>query len=211
MSLDVVGAGFGRTGTMSLKLALEQIGFAPCYHMYEVFGHPGHAEIWHEAALGSPPDWRGFLKDYRAAADWPVCHFWRELLDAFPDAKFLLTERDPEAWYNSMSQTIFEALRSPQQFDGDPVRGPQLRMARTIVEEKTFAGRTDRDSAIAVYRAHNEAVKRAFPREKLLVYDVAEGWAPLCGFLGVDIPDTPFPRTNSTEEFRGRMSGPQNR
>lgn len=203
--MQVIGAGFGRTGTMSLKLALEQLGFQPCYHMYEVFAHPGHAEVWHEAAKGRPPDWREFLKDYRAAVDWPACHFWRELAEAFPEAKFLLTERDEDAWYKSMSQTIFEAMRMGDRFANDPVRGPQLRMARYVVEEKTFAGRMDRDSALAVYRAHNEAVKRAFPRGKLLIYDVGEGWAPLCEFLGVGVPETPFPRTNSTDEFRERL------
>lgn len=211
MAMKAIGAGFGRTGTMSLKLALEQLGFAPCYHMLEVIEHPGHAEIWHEAAKGEPADWRSVLNPYRAAVDWPVCHFWRELARAFPHAKFLLTERDPDAWYNSMSQTIFDAMNRSSEFANDPVRGPQMRMARYIVDEKTFAGKTGRESAIAVYRAHNEAVKRTLPRERLLVYDVAEGWAPLCEFLGVEIPDAPFPRTNSAEEFRGRIPGFQNR
>lgn len=206
MVMQVIGAGFGRTGTMSLKLALEELGFAPCYHMYEVFAHPGHAEIWHAAAKGAAADWRDFLKDYKAAVDWPVCHFWRELAETFPDAKILLTERDEDAWYKSILQTIFDVMNRSDEFANDPVRGPQMRMARYVVKEKTFAGRTDRDSALAVYRAHNEAVKRAFPRERLLVYDVGEGWAPLCEFLGVAVPASPFPRTNSTEEFRARVA-----
>ena len=205
MSLEVIGAGFGRTGTMSLKLALEQLGFAPCHHMAEIFAHPEQAPAWHDAAKCPPTDWRAFLKDYRATLDWPSCYFWRELGEAFPDAKFLLTERDPEAWYKSMSQTIFEIMARSGEVADDPVRGPQLRMARYIVEERTFGGRTDHDHAIAVYRAHNEAVKRTIPPERLLVYDVSEGWAPLCKHLGVVVPETPFPRTNSTEDFRARM------
>jgi hypothetical protein len=206
MSLDVIGAGFGRTGTMSLKLALEQLGFAPCYHMVEVFEHPEHAPVWHDAAEGKPTDWHGLLGPYRAAVDWPVCHFWRELAEAFPDAKFLLTERDPESWYRSMSQTIFEFMRHRSEMIADPVRGPQARMSRLIVEEKTFAGHTDHDYTIAVYKAHNEAVKRGLPPERLLVYDVGQGWQPLCEFLGVAVPDAPFPRTNSSDEFRARIA-----
>jgi hypothetical protein len=110
MGLQVIGAGFGRTGTMSLKLALEQLGFGPCYHMMEVFAHPEHNAVWEGATLGQPTDWPAFLAPYRAAVDWPVCNFWRELAVVFPDAKFILTERDPEKWYNSISQTIIPAM-----------------------------------------------------------------------------------------------------
>ena len=207
MNLELIGAGFGRTGTMSLKLALEQLGLAPCHHMAELFSHPEQAPVWHDAAKGKPTDWRAVLKDYRAAVDWPSCHFWRELVETFPDAKVLLTERDPEAWYKSMSQTIFEIMARSDAVADDPVRGPQIRMARYIVEEKTFGGRLDREHVIAVYKAHNEAVKRAIPRGRLLIYDVGEGWGPLCKFLGVAVPEAPFPRTNTTEEFRSRMVG----
>ena len=205
MGLDVIGAGFGRTGTMSLKQALEQLGFAPCYHMVEVFAHPGHAAVWLAAAKGEPTDWRAFFKDYRAAVDMPVAYFWHELADAFPDAKIVLTERDPDAWYDSMSKTILENWAQADAMADDPVRGPQLRMATYIVRDKTFGGRTDRAHAIAVLKAHNDAVKRAFPPDRLLVYDVDQGWAPLCKFLGTAVPDAPFPRTNSAEEFRARI------
>ncbi len=206
MSLEVIGAGFGRTGTMSLKLALEQLGFAPCHHMSELFAHPEQAPIWDDAAHGKPTDWRSFLKDYRAAVDWPACHFWRELVETFPGAKVLLTERDAEAWYTSMSQTIFDIMARADQADPDPVRGPQIRMATYIVREKTFGGRTDKDHAIAVYKAHNAAVKAALG-DRLLVYDVAQGWGPLCAHLGVAVPEAPFPYTNTTEQFRSRMPG----
>lgn len=206
MSLEVIGAGFGRTGTMSLKLALEQLGFSPCHHMAEIFAHPEQAPAWHDAAKGKPTDWRAFLKDYRATLDWPSCYFWREMAETFPDANFLLTERDPEAWYKSMSQTIFEIMARGDEVADDPVRGPQIRMARYIVEERTFGGHTDHDHAIAIYKAHNEAVKRTIAPERLLVYDVSQGWAPLCKHLGVAVPETPFPRTNTTEDFRARMS-----
>ena len=205
MSLDVIGAGFGRTGTMSLKQALERLGFAPCYHMAEVFAHPEHAAVWLAAAQGDPTDWRAFFKDYRAAVDMPVAYFWRELAEVFPDAKIVLTERDPEAWYESMSRTILENWARADAMADDPVRGPQIRMATYIVRDKTFGGRTDRAHAIAVLKAHNDAVKRAIPPDRLLVYDVDQGWAPLCKFLGTAVPDAPFPRTNSAAEFRARI------
>lgn len=206
MSLDLIGAGFGRTGTMSLKLGLEQLGLAPCYHMMEVFQNPDHVPTWDAAAHGAPTDWRSVLGGYRAAVDWPVCHFWRELAEAFPQAKFLLTERDPQGWYKSISQTIFVAIaRGKSQLD-DPVRGPMARMVRHLILEKTFAGDLGKENAIAVYKAHNEAVKRALPPERLLVYDVSQGWEPLCRHLGVAVPAGPFPRTNSTDEFLARFT-----
>ncbi len=203
MSPEIVGAGFGRTGTLSLKNALEQLGFAPCYHMSEAFANPEHAAVWHEAARGRPPNWHDFLDAYAAVTDWPACYFWRELADAAPDSKVVLTERDPKAWYRSMSKTIFDLLGRFEQLP-EFERSPQLDMAAYIVAERTFGGRMDAEHAISIYEAHNEAVKRAIPSDRLLVFDVAEGWAPLCAFLDVPVPSTPFPRTNSTEEFRAR-------
>lgn len=211
MSLQLIGAGFGRTGTKSLKEALELLGLAPCHHMAELFTHPEQAPVWHAAAKGEPTDWRAFLKDYRASVDWPSCHFWRELVEAFPDAKVLLTERDADAWYKSMEHTIFQAIARIDKVADDHIRGPQMRMAKYIVEEKTFGGRTDREHVIAVYKAHNAAVKRAIPAEKLLVYDVGQGWEPLCRFLGVPVPATPFPHTNTSQEFRSRLDSNQKR
>lgn len=206
MSLKIIGAGFGRTGTLSLKAALEMLGFGPCYHMVEVFQNPDHMAIWSVAADGAPPDWRAFMKDYRAGVDWPVCHFWRELAGAFPQAKILLTERDADAWYESISKTIFEQLGRVEELAGVPVFGAQTRMAHTMLVEKTFDGRLDRDHVVSVYRAHNESVKRTVPPERLLAYDVAQGWEPLCAFLGVAVPAAPFPHTNSTAEFRAKIS-----
>ncbi len=206
MSLKIIGAGFGRTGTLSLKAALELLGLGPCYHMVEVFQNPDHTAIWSAAVDGTPPDWRAFLKDYRSAVDWPVCHFWRELAEAFPQAKILLSERDADAWYEIISKTIFEQLDRVEKLADVPIFGAQTRMAHTMLVEKTFDGRLDRDHVISVYKAHSEVVKRAVPRERLLVYDVAQGWEPLCAFLDVAVPAAPFPRTNSTAEFRAKVS-----
>jgi hypothetical protein len=205
MTIQVIGAGFGRTGTFSLKAALEQLGFGPCYHMVEVFGHPEHNAVWENAALGEKTDWKGFLAPYPAGVDWPICHFWRELSDVFPDAKFILTERDPEAWYKSMSQTIIASMMREMQSD-DPVRQKQATMGKLLVGEKTFGNRYDKDHVIAVYKRHNQEVKDTLPRSRLLVYDTPQGWDPLCEFLGKPVPQTPFPKTNSTAEFRARAS-----
>lgn len=206
MSLEVIGAGFGRTGTLSLKAALERLGFEPCHHMVAVIQEPGQAAVWDAAARGHPPDWSEFLKEYRAIVDWPGCHFWRELAAAFPKAKVVLTERDPEAWYRSMAHNILQVVAGPPESARSARPHAQMRMAHHIVAEKTFGGDFGRENVLKVYEAHNEAVKAAIPKERLLVYDVGQGWAPLCDFLGVPLPREPFPRTNSTQEFRARAN-----
>lgn len=205
MALSVIGAGFGRTGTLSLKIALERLGLGPCYHMAEVFAHPEHVPAWRDAAEGRPVDWDTLLVGYGAAVDWPACHFWRELAVRHPQARVVLTVRDAERWYASVRDTIYGALCAELPAE-PPVLRAQQAMARRIVLERTFGGRfEDRDHAIRVYREHNEAVRRALPPERLLVYEVAQGWEPLCGFLDRPVPDEPFPRVNSTDEFRARF------
>lgn len=203
MALQVIGAGFGRTSTLTLKIALEQLGFGPCYHMMEVFGHPGHAELWEKSARDGD-DWKAALTGYKSSVDWPSCHFWREQMKAWPDAKVILTEREPHVWYKSMSQTILPAMARPIPSDAPPSVAAQMRMGKFIIEEKTFGGHTDEAHVLDVYRAHNAAVRREVPPDKLLVFDATQGWEPLCRFLGVPVPATPFPKTNSTEEFRTR-------
>jgi len=205
MTLSVIGASFGRTGTMSLKIALEQLGIGRCYHMIEVFENPGHAELWHAAAEGKLPDWDDLFAGYSAAVDWPPCSFWGELLDHYPDAEVILTVRDPERWYQSVASTIYPVLMRPLETDG-PGMGVQRKMALKLILEQSFHGRfEDREYMLALYERHNEEVKQAVSSKRLLVYEIAEGWAPLCRFLDRPIPDGPFPRVNSTDEFRGRF------
>jgi hypothetical protein len=215
--VKVVGAGFGRTGTMSLKAALETLGFGPCYHMIEVFEHPEHAGFWQGAWRGEPVDWEGFLGGYEAAVDWPACTFYEELLERNPDAKVLLSVRDPERWYDSTRNTIYELSvgipRSPLYRVGFAavsffIFGPSVRgnMADEIIWDGTFDGRfEDRRYAIDVFNRHNEEVRRRVPRDRLLVYEVKQGWGPLCEFLGVEEPDIPFPRVNDTAEMHRRI------
>ncbi|MGV8996954.1 MAG: sulfotransferase family protein [Parvibaculaceae bacterium] len=201
MTLKLIGAGFGRTGTLSLKAALEQIGYGPCHHMLEVFMNQKQAPFFSAAARGEKIDWDALLGSYNSLVDWPGAHFWRELAIHYPQAKVLLSHRDPEKWYSSFADTIMKVMVDEPP-EGTPAEAAEvIKMASLIVREKTFSGKLDKDHAIAVYKAHNETVKRTIPPERLLVFDVAEGWEPLCKFLGVAVPATDFPRTNSREEF----------
>ena len=202
---------------MSLKVALEELGYAPCYHMVEVFAHPEHAPLWQAAWRGEPVDWEGFLGGYEAAVDWPACSFYEELMERYPEAKVILTVRDPERWYESTRSTIYElsmvATRSPLfrlvfgairllRF-GRVGRG---NMADEIIWDGTFDGKFEnRRYAMDVFERHNAQVRRRVPPDRLLVYEVREGWAPLCEFLGVEEPDTPFPHVNDTAEMRRRI------
>ena len=215
MALEVIGAGFGRTGTMSLKVALETLGFGPCYHMTEVFTHPEHVELWRAATQGKPVAWEQIFDGYRATVDWPGCAFYAELMESNPDAKVILTVRDPEEWYESAHNTIYRisgAASSPIFYLASLVVPAAKRMKhahRMIIEvvwQRDLGGRfEDRGYAIETFERHNEEVKRHVPAEKLLVYEVGEGWGPLCEFLGVEVPDEPFPHLNDSEVFRGRI------
>jgi hypothetical protein len=213
--LDVIGAGFGRTGTDSLRAALDLMGYGPCHHMRELFANPASIRDWLRAAEGNPADWRRLLGDYRSTVDWPSVSFWRELVAAYPAAKVLLTVRDPQAWYDSMANTLYSSRYEStdamppavrERFEAVPELQAQPRLVELLIWQGTFAGRfTDREYAIEVYHRHVAAVREHVPAERLLIFDVAQGWAPLCEFLGVDVPDTPFPRLNTSTAYRDRV------
>lgn len=204
-ALNVIGAGFGRTGTMSLKIAVEQLGLGPCYHMTEMVKNPSHPGLWSAAARGEPVDWSRLFARYRATVDWPGCHFYRELMAEFPAAKVILTIRDPDAWYDSVANTLYSlktATDSRQAARGAGANGPKPLYENRIWTE-TFSGRfEDRRHAIEVFQRHNAEVRRTVPPDRLLVYQVSQGWQPLCDFLGVGQPELPFPRVNDTGAFR---------
>jgi Sulfotransferase domain len=199
MALKVVGAGFGRTGTLSLKAALERLGFGPCYHMMEVLPRPEHMKMWHTLAFGGAMDWDLVFHDFQATVDWPAARWWREIAAHFPNAKVLLSVRPPEAWYKSMTDTIYQAMKSPAPDDAPEQFRMLNAMARKAVLADTFDNRFEEPAyAIEVFKRHIEEVRAAIDPARLLVFDVKEGWEPLCRFLEVPVPDEPFPRLNDT-------------
>jgi hypothetical protein len=200
MTLRVVGAGLGRTGTLSLKLALERLLGAPCYHMTEVFAHPEHVALWHAAARGEPVDWQALFAGYAAAVDWPVGSFWPEVSEAFPEALIVLSTRSAESWWRSASQTIFPISAKAA---GTPWHAMWMELASSRFTTRL----DDRAAAIAAYERHNADVRARAPQARLLEWTAKDGWAPLCRALGVPVPDETFPHTNSTEEFLGRFQG----
>jgi hypothetical protein len=217
--MKIIGAGFGRTGTTSLKAALEALGFGPSYRLDEVFKHPEQVAFWEAARRGERVDWEGFFAGYGLAVDWPAFSFYGELMEAFPEAPVILTVRNPGRWYESVRSTIYGIHKLSA--GPAPVRlafvlaglfAPAVtdiaRLADAILWDGLFDGRfEDRSYAIEMFHRHNEEVRRRVPPERLLVYDVKEGWAPLCDFLGVEVPDEPFPHLNHTREMRRRLLG----
>jgi len=197
--MQIIGAGFGRTGTTSIKKALEDLGFGPCYHMQEVIKNPAHVSFWRSARSRSREDWLRVFAPYRSSLDYPVCLVYRELMEIYPDAKVLLTVRDPEKWYESTLKTIYRVsnlIPAWQRYMLWPV-ARFYDMANLVIWNGVFEGRfEERDFAIRKYHEHIEQVKAAVPPEKLLVFDVQQGWEPLCTFLDVPVPDRPFPHLN---------------
>jgi hypothetical protein len=201
MPLQVIGAGFGRTGTLSLKLALEELGLGPCHHMEEVLAHPWQLPHWQAIADGRTPDWDVVFAGYGSTVDWPSAHVWRELAAFYPDAKVILTVRPRDAWWTSFSQTIAKVMAMRDGIPPGHTRDTML-MATTLIAEQTFGGKADdRETALAAFDRRVAEVRAQIPSGRLLVFDVAEGWGPLCGFLGRPVPQAPFPRANSTQEF----------
>lgn len=200
MSLHIIGAGVGRTGTMSLKLALERLLGGPCYHMVAVFDRADHVEAWHRAAQGDLPDWAELMSGYRAAVDWPACSFWPELSAAFPDAHVLLSVRDADDWWHSADRTIFAASRRPR--PDDAAHAAQRDMALAVIGSRFTPRWSEEDPAKDAYRAWNEHVRETVPAERLVEWRPGDGWGPLCAALGVARPDEPFPHANTTDEFR---------
>ena len=209
MPIEVIGAGLGRTGTLSLKAALEELGFAGCYHMVEVLARKDDARTWDAAVRGEAVDWDRLLAGYRATVDVPSCLFYRELMEKYPEAKVILTVRQPERWYESTHQTIYYSRDAFPKWAA--AFNPRIRAFRRMVDrlwDRMFRGRfEDRAFAIDVFNRHNEQVIRDVPAERLLVYEVNQGWGLLCEFLGVPVPEgKPFPHLNDAAAFRAGSS-----
>lgn len=218
MTVKVIGAGFGRTGTMSLQSALEDLGFGPAYHMSELVKNPQHVKYWRAGMDGQPVNWHEFLDDYQAIVDFPGCLYYKELMQAYPDAKVVLTSRDPEKWFESASKTILsfdppKAYKMVMKFVclfSKTARGMRDVGQYNSAElyEKLFEGRKkDKDFVIEVFNRHLEQVRAAVPADRLLEYQVSEGWEPLCEFLEVPVPEKPFPRSNNRDDFENEFKG----
>ena len=212
MALKVIGAGYGRTGTKSLQLALEELGFDKCYHMEALFRNPKGVKHWEDAYKEQSTDWDSLFEGYQSAVDFPASMYYKELSTHYPDAKVILTVRDAERWYESANATIFSF---------DPGPGLKLKMlvsmlfsskARNLFKaimlndksiwKKFFEGKfKDKAYTIQKFNKHIEEVKSTIPADRLLIFHPKDGWEPLCQFLEVPTPSTPFPNTNKGEDF----------
>jgi hypothetical protein len=204
MTLKVVGAGLGRTGTHSLKAALEQLLGGPCYHMLEVFGRPDDIAVWHAAVNGDMPDWNTFLSEYRAAVDWPASAFWRELLEANPDAVVLLSSRDTDGWWKSANNTIFQISQRELPVE-EVVPRAQIAMALDMFKMRFTPDWRDESKAKRAYEKHNADVRASVPADRLIDYHPGDGWEPICARLGLAVPSEPFPHLNTTDDFRAMV------
>jgi hypothetical protein len=202
MALDVIGSGLGRTSTKSMQTALTMLGFGPCHHMVEVFAHPESMALWVEAGAGRP-DWDAIFKEYRSMVDYPGAAYWREIAAHYPDARVLHTQRDPDAWFVSTQATIF-APGSLALADGPlaPFFNSLLNRVGGTSRERLH----DRAFMTDYFRRNTQEVKATIPAERLLIYEAGEGWERLCGFLGVAVPEAPFPSENSRADFAAAVA-----
>ena len=198
MALKIIGAGFGRTGTYSLKAALARLGFGPCHHMSEVANNPEQVRLWALVAAGRP-DYEATFAGFLSAVDFPVSAYWQDVLAVTPGAKVILSDRDPEDWYASFSQTILPLILDKAAWPTD--RRAWFQMMDKVIIGKALGGRTDRDGILAAYRANTKAARALADEGRALVFQSRDGWGPLCDFLGVEVPDEPYPKTNARADF----------
>ncbi len=203
--MQLIGAGLPRTGTTTLQAALGRLGFGPCYHMIELYRQSDHARLWRDIAEGRPPDWARLFGGYRATVDFPACLFYQALMAQYPDAKVLLSVRDPERWYASTQATIAQIPPTFPRWLRRLV--PRLDHLLTVAERLYWDGFFDgrfgeRAEAIARFQRWNEDVQRTVPPERLLVFDVKQGWGPLCAFLDVRSPTSPSPTSTTPARCR---------
>lgn len=206
MALEIIGSGFGRTGTMSTKMALEQLGFGPCHHMVEVMGNPAQAAYWKDFAEGRHVDWAQVFADYASQVDFPGAAVWPQLIAAFPDARVLHTERPEDEWWASYSVTIAKFFEHAPTMPLPPhIAAVFVTMNKILVQD--LLGGTTREVSIAAYRRNNAKVRATVPADKLLVFTPTDGWDQLCRFPAVPVPDTAFPRSNARDEFWAHFGG----
>jgi len=198
VTLKIIGTGFGRTGTDSMRAALNILGVGPTHHMFELEKGTPLRQPWLDLAKGSQPDWDFLFTGYHACVDWPSAHYWRSLIKVYPEAKVLLTMRSAESWWNSFEATILKYIQS-----GDDPNG----LAKLLVAEQVFDGRPDdRNHAIATYNRNIEEVIATVDPERLLIHSLGDGWEPLCNWLGLSVPAVSYPSGNTTQDIVGRFA-----
>jgi hypothetical protein len=203
--MQVIGAGFGRTGTMSMQAALEILGYR-CYHMKEVTEHEGHLDAWHALVdERESMNWQWLFRDFQATVDFPACTYYRELMAEYPDAKVVLTVRDADRWFDSF-ETLQNTTDSFRIFRFIPRARRFLAFVDTLLP-KVFGNPRDRAACVEVFERHNREVQSAVPAERLLVFRVQDGWEPLCQFLGREVPvGVPFPHLNEGKDTLKKLA-----
>lgn len=208
MALQIIGSGFGRTGTLSLKTALEMLGFGPTHHMEEIFHNPAQVAFWQDVAAGKPLDCDGAFAGYTSQVDWPGAHVWRALAAHYPQAKVIHSRRPDDKWWGSFSTTIGKLMSVYHGLPMPPHIRAMMDAMQLLICEQTFHGQwANKDKALAAYHQREAEVRAAIPADRLLVFDVAEGWGPLCAFLKVPVPDEPFPNRNQKVDFWANLGG----
>ena len=196
MTLQVIGTGFGRTGTDSMREALTILGLGPCHHMLEVISNDQQKQLWRALAKGAAPDWTALFAGYNSCMDWPSAHYWRDLVRVYPEARVILTNRSPESWWASFEKTILPVVKNSVDQDS---------LGLALIAKQVFGGKPDdRTHAIAVYEANVRDVIATVPNNRLLVHNLGDGWESLCKHLAVPVPDVPYPSRNNTGEFQDR-------
>ena len=207
MSLKVIGSGFGRTGTMSMKEALGVLGLGPCHHMLEVMENPAQPAYWKSIAAGEHVDWADVFEGYHSQVDWPGAHVWAKTAIAFPDARIIHSERPEDDWWNSFNSTIGKFFVNADNLELPAHIKEIFETMNNWLIKETFEDFRDRDSAIKAYRLNNQKVRDTIPSERLLIFNVADGWEPLCRFLELPIPGTAFPHRHPKKEFWEHFGG----
>ena len=207
MPLQIIGSGFGRTGTMTTKNVLEHLGFGPCHHMIEIIENPDQLKYWKALAAGEDVNFEDVYAGYGSQVDWPGAHVFEQVATAFPDAKVIHTERPEEDWWRSFNGTIGKFFRIFRDMNLPPPLVDQFSTMEEFFVRSNFPDLTDKDAVLSAYRSHNQHVREVIPSDRLLVFSVKQGWGPLCEFLGVDAPDGPFPHYHPRDEFWSHFGG----
>ncbi|MBS1518083.1 MAG: sulfotransferase family protein [Bacteroidetes bacterium] len=216
MSLKIIGSGLGRTGTFSLKLALEHIGFGKCFHMIELFQNPEGVKYFRQAERGEQVNWNELFNGYVSAVDYPGARYFENLAEYYPDAKLIHTYRNPDEWYDSAVETIFMAKNlSPGKILKFGLRFPFSKEVRRrfrvftynrmLMDREFGKDLTDKKKVIERFKRHTDNVIKKIHPDRLLIFKASEGWDPLCRFLNVPVPDVEFPLSNDRKEFLNRI------